>query len=239
MKIPKGEFAMIIGAMKSGTTSLFTYLTEHPKICGSIVKEPEYFSEHQGHALTGNYNYEDLFDFKQEKHKVLLEASTGYTKYPLEQHVPKNIYNYGLLPKFIYLVRNPFERTISYYYHVKGNDSIDKIIDKSISVSNYYLQLCHFREYFQKGQFLVVDFDEFRANTKSVIQNIHQFLGVEDYYLEEYLIENKTMQRSDSDSDLNDIMLTTKQYNKIFNALNSGMRKLQNEFEIDVSKWGF
>lgn len=35
----------IIGAMKSGTTSLYAYLNSHPQIYMSEFKEPEYFAK--------------------------------------------------------------------------------------------------------------------------------------------------------------------------------------------------
>ena len=38
------NFALIIGAMKSGTTSLFHLLAQHPEIAAASVKEPNYFS---------------------------------------------------------------------------------------------------------------------------------------------------------------------------------------------------
>jgi hypothetical protein len=39
------EFYFVPGAMKRGTTTLFTYLAQHPEICENrYIKEPEYFS---------------------------------------------------------------------------------------------------------------------------------------------------------------------------------------------------
>ena len=37
------RFAFIIGAMKAGTTSLFEILSQHPQVCPSKTKEPDYF----------------------------------------------------------------------------------------------------------------------------------------------------------------------------------------------------
>ena len=79
---------MIIGAMRCGTTSLFNYLAEHPEICPAINKEPEYFSENQGHKVQVD-NYNDLWPYYNSNHKYVLEASTGYTKYPVEKGVAK------------------------------------------------------------------------------------------------------------------------------------------------------
>ena len=41
------NFAIIIGAMKSGTTSLFDLLSQHPEVAGSRSKEPDFFGSHQ------------------------------------------------------------------------------------------------------------------------------------------------------------------------------------------------
>ena len=34
----------IVGAAKSGTTSLYNYLFKHPEVCMSSIKEPNFFS---------------------------------------------------------------------------------------------------------------------------------------------------------------------------------------------------
>lgn len=105
---------MIVGAMKSGTSTLFEMLSQHPAICPSCVKEPEFFSSHQGHGADVE-DYESLFDYDSLRHTMCLEASTGYSKYPSEIDVPKRIKEYGLNPVFIYSVRNPFDRVESEY----------------------------------------------------------------------------------------------------------------------------
>ena len=43
----------IVGAPKAGTTSLYHYLNQHPKISMSSVKEPNYFSNEE--LETQNY----------------------------------------------------------------------------------------------------------------------------------------------------------------------------------------
>ncbi|MEM8781024.1 MAG: sulfotransferase, partial [Cyanobacteria bacterium P01_G01_bin.49] len=37
---------MIIGAMKSGTTTLSQILSQHPDVCFCQTKEPHFFSKH-------------------------------------------------------------------------------------------------------------------------------------------------------------------------------------------------
>jgi len=177
MLVPNDSHAIIIGSMKSGTSSLYQYLIQHPEICPAKTKEPEFFSENQLHKLECDF-YSDLWEFDKKKHKISLEASTGYTKYPFERNVPKNIYNYGISPKMIYCVRNPFDRILSQFRYAKKFSSwIDQefVSDQLISLSNYFLQLEQFRKFFPKENILVVDFDDIASNSKNVINAIFNF----------------------------------------------------------------
>src|SRR4051794_27835879 len=41
---PSSRIVCVVGAPRSGTTSLSTYLADHPQICFSRPKEPHFFS---------------------------------------------------------------------------------------------------------------------------------------------------------------------------------------------------
>lgn len=46
---------LILGAMKAGTTSLFSYLCQHPDVCGCREKEPNFLaSAHRGKGVTSS-----------------------------------------------------------------------------------------------------------------------------------------------------------------------------------------
>ena len=112
--IDPDKFLLIIGSAKSGTSSLFRYLSEHPAVCPSVTKEPEYFSEHQMHPRPVR-RYEDLWpDFDPAVHRYALEGSTGYTKWPVENGVAERMRAYGIRPRLVYLVRDPVERIESH-----------------------------------------------------------------------------------------------------------------------------
>ncbi|NER32103.1 MAG: sulfotransferase domain-containing protein, partial [Symploca sp. SIO1C4] len=71
---------LIIGAAKSGTTTLYKYLCRHPQICMSNPKEPDFF------AIDHIYDqgidwYSSLFSEARLK-QVCGEASTTYTRLP-------------------------------------------------------------------------------------------------------------------------------------------------------------
>lgn len=196
--IPIDAYAIIIGAMKCGTTSLYSYLQGHPEICPAIRKEPEFFSEHQRHGVRVE-NYSDLWDFDASHHKYALEASTGYSKYPSEPNVPANIHRHGIEPKFIYIIRNPFERMQSFVNHLQNSRSYRPDIrnERLLIMSNYFVQLERYRAYFSQERILILDFDELRENPRLLLGRVYRFLGIMDnYYPAEYAVRNPTQSRS-------------------------------------------
>ena len=98
------SFALIIGAMKSGTTSLFDILSQHPQICPSKTKEPDYFVQDRDDKERESYL--SLWNWNSNSHVVALESSVAYTKSPFITGVPERIKTSGLGKfKFIYMLR--------------------------------------------------------------------------------------------------------------------------------------
>jgi hypothetical protein len=123
---------LIIGAGKSGTTSLYHYLNQHPEIFMSPVKEPKFFALEglgiyfQGPGdkevmtqTSGNRavleidEYESLFDGARGA-KALGEASPIYLHSP---QAPARIRHYIPDAKLVVVLRNPIERAYSAYLH--------------------------------------------------------------------------------------------------------------------------
>ncbi|PAV24484.1 hypothetical protein CF392_16035 [Tamilnaduibacter salinus] len=72
---------IIIGAARSGTTSLFQYLDAHPQISMSPVKELNFFSRNI-YETKGLSWYKRQFPCRKGT-VVVGEASTSYTTYPV------------------------------------------------------------------------------------------------------------------------------------------------------------
>jgi len=110
---------VIIGAAKSGTTSLYRYLSLHPEIFMSDPKEPEFFARDDIYSKGLDW-YLSLFD-GAEKHQVAGEASTIYSLWP---HFPRSAGRMSdIVPnaKLIYVMRNPVDRAYSYYVQLVKN----------------------------------------------------------------------------------------------------------------------
>ncbi|MCK5115975.1 MAG: sulfotransferase [Candidatus Aegiribacteria sp.] len=196
--IPSDAYVIIIGAMKSGTTSLYSYLAQHPGLCECRIKEPEYFSRYQSHGIEEK-NYEELWDFDDTLHRYALDGSTGYTKYPMEKGVPERISKYGIDPMFIYILRDPFERIESHYnsgrFNTEWNHSI--VDEHLINVSNYYLQLQCFRQFFSRDRFLLLDFKRMKTDPEKVLERIYDFLHLDhSFFPDSYYRKNETEYRT-------------------------------------------
>lgn len=198
----KQSHVMIIGAMKAGTTTLFDYLKNHPSICGSIKKEPNFFLEKDNDNYSLN-DYDALFHFEDNLHELKMEGSTGYTKYPKQLGVPKRIYDSGLKPKFVYIVRNPIDRInseINYLRnHLKWKKSkISDNLDFIIARSNYDLQLEQYVSLFSKKDILVLNFDDLKKNPQGVVDKVCVFLEISSYQIKvQNRVSNKTELKSD------------------------------------------
>jgi hypothetical protein len=231
--IPNDAYALIIGAMKAGTTSLFSYLQDHPEICPASIKEPEFFSQNQEHKPILNH-YSDLWDFNTEIHKYALEASTGYSKYPIESSVPQSIFDYGLQPKFIYIVRNPFDRIESHLNFISPQDDLDKknLYLRAIHFSKYMTQLERYFEYFSRESFLILDFDELCQSPESLLRKVYGFLDISsDYFPETYKVENITPTKTRR--------LSPAERAMIFDILKLDLYRFQKHYGFNIQKWGF
>jgi hypothetical protein len=111
---------MIIGAQRSGTTSLFNYLCQHPEIHSSFPKEVNYFSNYFQKGINWYRSHFPLSSWKKKnekhgKHKFITgEATPYYLFHPLAPQRASRIVPNSQL---IIVLRNPVERAYSHYQH--------------------------------------------------------------------------------------------------------------------------
>jgi len=236
--IPKNGYLFIIGAMKCGTTSLFEYLRAHPAICAAKLKEPDYFTTITRVLLE---SYENLWNFDANRHRYAMEASTGYTKYPMVSGVAQRIYEYGIRPKFLYIVRNPFDRIRSHFEHniaYNGSRETDSMLNPHrIASSNYAMQLDQYTRFFPVDDILILDFDDLVNCPDDLLFRTHDFLHLpRSKYPGNYKKFNL------SKKNVNKIIgrqFTSEDRVHIHTQLADGMKRFQQAYGFDVGKWGF
>jgi hypothetical protein len=106
---------IIIGAQKGGTSSLFNYLTHHPAILGSFIKEVQFFTRRYSWGVR---SYRAFFPKPMESSiQGPYHAGESTPFYLFDQQAPSRIH--ALLPgvKLIAMLREPVERAYSHHKH--------------------------------------------------------------------------------------------------------------------------
>lgn len=107
----------ILGAAKSGTSTLYDLLYQHPQVYLSFVKEPLFFS-HDDNFARGLEWYQSTFFQSCEGYPVRGEATPHYL-YWAEKVAPRIARTYGTAPvKFIVIFRDPVQRAYSWYWNM-------------------------------------------------------------------------------------------------------------------------
>ena len=133
---------IIAGTIKAATSSVFAYLSAHPQVCGSSVKETFFFThQYTGVGDRDLKRYLKYFSPSRET-SVLVEASPNYLAY--NENIAQRII--ALLPEasLLFILRDPVDRIYSHY-----NFAVAKLeIPESLTFEDY-LDLC---EQFASGK---------------------------------------------------------------------------------------
>jgi hypothetical protein len=207
---------LIIGAAKSGTTSLYMYLEQHPEIFMSPVKEPHFFSyDAQSKmtkgpkdtiptAITDIEKYKNLFINVNNK-KIIGEASPTYI---YREEAPERIYN--LIPevKIIAILRDPSERAFSAYMHlIRDQRETTNSFSEALELEEfrikqgwgpiwhykraglYYQQLSNYFQLFKRDQIRVILHEDLQHKREEVLKDIFNFLEIDTGFTPEISIK--------------------------------------------------
>lgn len=186
--------------MKSGTTTLHELLARHPQISMSEPKEPCYFVQpSQLEAVwpemwrkgfwKSEAAYLALFADKPGV-QMIGESSTDYTKRPLIDGVVERIAAYNPDARFVYIMRDPVERTISHYWHMvelRGEQRapLPAIVEDPhyTEVSHYADQLAPYIGRFGRDRLLAVTFEDLKRDPQAVVRAVYRWLGVDEDFV--------------------------------------------------------
>ena len=176
---------IVIGARKSGTSSLWRYMQGHPQVyVPEYEKEPKYFVEERGWSL-GQAWYEGLFAGAGDA-LARGEFSTDYTVFPLYAGVPARIK--ALIPdvRLIYIMRDPIEHLRSAYSYSLWDGWESRPIRDALLLDaryvyecRYALQIEQYLDHFPRSQLLLLTSEELRSNRQETMRRIFSFVGVD------------------------------------------------------------
>jgi hypothetical protein len=173
------RFAIIVGAMKCGTTSLFSHLAQHPQICRSRLKEPSYFARNYSR---GSAWYRGLWQWRPQVYAWGLEASTDYTKHLRYPEVVDRIEKLGGEFRFIYIMRNPLERIESHVRHqllAKHHRATPAGVEEMLDISSYASQIAPYVERFGAEHVLLLPFEQLRDDPAALLRHVCEFLRID------------------------------------------------------------
>jgi hypothetical protein len=179
---------IVIGAQRSGTTSLHHYLDAHPEIRMAAEKETNFFVDGRwGNWARGVEWYLKRFD---PDSPVRGEASPYYTNLPESSGVAERIGDTVPEAKLIYLVREPLERIASDYTHqtvlrLEHRPFEEAVMDPEspyVARSSYATQLTPFLDAIPRDQILVETHENLRSERNATLRRIFRFVGVDDSF---------------------------------------------------------
>jgi hypothetical protein len=184
MMLSRKPNLFVIGSMKSGTSSLCMHLSEHPAVFMSPVKEPEHFSRVENFCHRSD-RYSRLFQ-GATKETYRVEGSTEYTKRPHYDGVAERIHAFNPDARFVYVMRNPFDRMVSHYRHQtwKGleKESLPEAIKRPspyLPTSYYAYQLRPYLQLFGRDSIFLDTFESFTASPVRFCGRLFDWLGID------------------------------------------------------------
>jgi hypothetical protein len=178
---------VIIGAAKSGTTSLHSYLDKHPDIAMSRLKELKFFLRDDWRDNV------DWYARQFDDAPVRGESSPNYSMHPFLPSAAEPMSEVLPDAKLIYILRDPVDRVVANYVeHVHlGFESrpigatLDNVEDPAhpyVCPSRYASQLQRFLACFPGEQILVVDHADLLHHRDDTMARVFRFLEVDDTF---------------------------------------------------------
>lgn len=193
---------LVLGAARAGSTSLYTYLLDHPRLAAPSHKEIHYFDLNFGRGLAW---YQRHFPLRRSG-RITGEASPYYVFHP---HAPERVRRTVPNARLIVLVRNPIDRAYSQHQLAcrRGREQLafEEAIDAEplrvdpeteriladptyrslahrhhsyLARGRYAEQLERWLSLFPREQLLVVRSEDLFADPAETMSNVHSFLGL-------------------------------------------------------------
>ena len=200
---------IIIGAAKSGTSSIFKYLEQHPDICMSKTKEtnhfaymdgiPEYvyYGDSPGSLMTSITNF-DVYKAQFNHHPKAKAFGEASPLYLYHTQAPGNINRAIPDVKIIVVLRNPVDRAFSHFLHLR-RDGREPVSDfyQALELETERMKKGWFWDYFYKDMGLytgqlkryyelfdnknirVYLFEEFFRDNQRFMADLFRYLGLD------------------------------------------------------------
>ncbi len=197
---------IIAGPPKTGTTSLFDWLSAHPNVLPSKIKETYYFYDdaNVGSAFA-NFNkdgwekYEEYFS-EHSNEAIVMEASPGYIYSELAAKQLSTLKDLKVVIvyraaadrlfseyQFNRFKTKKFSGSFDEYLGYDGTRFTSHLVEESILTPYVDLWLKYVKEY----QFRIINFDDLKSDHLQVLRKLASYLGIDASYFETVTLERK------------------------------------------------
>ena len=193
---------IIIGAMKSGTSTLAAQLGAQGGIFMTEPKEPQYFSDDPVYAKGPDW-YGQLFSHAKPG-DLLGEASTHYTKLPTYPDTIARMKAACPKLRLVYMIRNPMARLVSHYIHAWSEAELTCPIEEALGTvpelveyGLYAMQIAPFMEAYGKEAILLSSLERMKQNPEAELKRVAGHIGFEGpvAWVEDNAQENVSAER--------------------------------------------
>lgn len=194
---------MIVGAEKSGTSSLARYLEQHPDICSHRQREMTYFVNDEDYALGYEKIYSRYFPECQNESTILLAKNVGVMYWP---EAVKRLWNHNPKCQLVVILRNPVDRAYSAYWYARrmGWENLKSFEEAIAAEPNrlkegglkrrycayldrgiYHKQLSGLFEHFDKNQVHIFLVEDLNSEPINICHKLYNALGIDSDYVPE------------------------------------------------------
>ena len=248
---------IVLGAQKSGTTTLHHYLQGHPDIHMSRpIKEPGYFLDDEvirTHYLGDRHaslRREALLDEYMSRgyrgEPYFGDSSTAYTLGTRARRleIPQRIRREVPDAKLVYIVRNPWARIVSAFLHElgkgRGAGNINGFLNspgghQAIRTSHYASQIAAYLEHFPRSQIQILLFEDLVERGEESMQPLWAFLDLPPTRLGRPRQLNRSTNRADVDPA--DLLFSPAWYNRLAATLVEDAQSLLRLADRDTDTW--
>lgn len=187
---------LVVGAQKSGTTSLHHYMQAHPDIYLPAQKETKFFVEEK-YYHRGIEFYEAEYFSARNSERAVGEVDPEYLY--CEEALPRIVRDLDPSAlKLIFIFRNPVERAFSQYLMTYRRGQEPLSFEEAIEAEPVRISKCHmenlrysyvargfylqqverFLEYMDRSKMLFLLSEDLEANPLECLQQVYTFLGV-------------------------------------------------------------
>ncbi len=189
---------MIVGAQKAGTSSLLTYIGQHPDIVIHDELEFPYFVHDDLYRQGYEHSFSRLFGAKDVIGKVIA-AKSAVLMY--SEATCQRFYQHNSNALIVVMLRNPIQRAYSAYWHARRRGwETQRIFEDALDIEQarldegwdmwrriayvyngiYLPHVIRLREMFGNDRVVVYTTDDLRSRPMETVQELFRRAGVDD-----------------------------------------------------------